>query len=223
MDARDALFVKDAETITQHMRRFQDDIVYFNVDKTTFPVFNAWFADRIRHRYGRNGIINAGVYFGRVDRVLTMYEECIGLCEYFISDEERPGSFEEVVKQVFNKERTDLEIMVASGELVNENYLFGNNPDIDVQRCLSSDQFYIQLLQAMWRNDLIRPDMERRVCAAFDGGFPDIGRWESNGDMPLGTAGILHSPWMFPRDQANYTAKKNKDAWTQWVEEQRLT
>jgi hypothetical protein len=87
---------------------------------------------------------------------------------------------------------------------------------------LQSDQFYVQLLQAMWE-PIIQVDGKRKVFGTFAGGFPTRnadGTWTHNGTMDCTEAGIWHSPWLFPRTKAGDLTVV--DRWTAWATEQRI-
>ena len=223
-DARDAVFVKSRNEIFDLCKHFDDERVWFNVDMPmcTWPVQAEWFASRISLKYGRGGIANSGVYVGRIDRVLELFDRCIALHDFFCSEiESRPGTVEQLIKEA---------VIDMPGSL------FRMKRYSRAETCLASDQFHIQSLQATW-DDLVAVDTERIAFAPFADGWPTrekaetaaaqrgralgernvdcSARLRASGTMPLGTAGILHSPWLFPRHKMN--DESNIDAWTRWA------
>lgn len=223
VDARDVVFIKPLATILKQMQGFSEENVWFNPDRRnrTWPANSRWFAHRISLKYGCDGIANSGLYFGRVERVLDLLARCIDL-SWFLTDETvRPGSIENLIKETIRGDRPDLKFVIGKGDTTTTEYRLGTYPA--AEPFLQSDQFYVQLLQAMW-DDIVQVDIERKVLAGFADGWPSYGidaeglttnGWVSNGSMPLGTAGILHSPWMFPRTKMD--DKNNVDAWTLWA------
>ena len=204
VDARDAVFVKQRDEIIELLEDFDEEKVTFNTDRrmVTWTVRAHWFAQRISLKYGMDGIANSGLYAGRIDRVLEMYDQCIALKRFFNSKEQRPGTVEGVLKQAIRDD---------GGPFTIARYARS-------EQHFESDQFYIQLLQAQW-SDLIAVDIERRVFAGFSDGWPTLANWQSNGTMPLGTAGILHSPWMFHREKMT---PENVAAWEDWARRERI-
>lgn len=206
VDGRDVVFVKNVKTLVKSFSGFDEDKIYFNNNlPAPWPVRARWFQDRIRLRYGYDGTANSGVYVGKIDTVLEMFERCKKLNSFFLSDEQRPGTMEGIVKQALSD--------IETGRRTTPFQI----PSNGINKHLDSDQFYVQLLQSQW-DDTVRVDTERKAFAGFDGGWPSIAEWKSNGTMPLGTAGILHSPYMFPRTKFDET----KDDWESWAVRERL-
>lgn len=205
VDARDVVFVKNVSKIVRLLNKLNPDKVTYNCDEpmTTWPVVAKWFAHRISLKYGTGGMANSGVYFGRIENVLKLLDQCIEINEFFRDENaERPNTVEQLAKDA----------VYGRGKFTMTRYPRG-------ETCFASDQFCVQVLQAMW-NDLVAVDENRIALAPFSGGWPSIKDWQSNGLMPLGTAGILHSPWMFPRDRTN--EPDVKDAWTDWAIKEKI-
>lgn len=201
VDARDVVFVKDVSEIIRLLNSLDPDKVTYNCDEpmTTWPVIAKWFASRIALKYGKGGMANSGVYFGRIDNVLKLLGKCVEINKFFRDENSvRPGTVEQIVKDA---------ICGRHGNFSMRRYPRG-------ETCVASDQFCVQTLQAMW-DDSIAVDEHRRIFAPFSGGWPTLSNWQSNGNMPLGTAGILHSPWLFPRTKMD--DMNNIDAWTRWA------
>ena len=201
-DARDAVFVKSRDEILDLCKRFDDERVWFNADEPmcTWPVRAKWFASRISLKYGWNGIANSGVYVGRINRVLEMFDRCTELHRFLFSKmESKPGSIEQLIKEATNDTKGSRFRMTRYSR---------------AETCRESDQFNVQALQATW-DDIVAVDIDRIALAPFAEGWPTLSNWQSNGSMPLGTAGILHSPWLFPRSKMD--DPENVDAWTTWA------
>ena len=187
-DARDVVFIKNRREIFSLLVDADDEKVLFALDNKlrTWPFTRIWFAHRIALKFGNDGILNSGCYVGRIDRVLELLSECKRLHEVLCTGKVKPATIEGMLHAEIRPEH------------------------------LNSDQFHLHAVQALW-SDLIAVDVERRVFACFKGGFPLIKtapELGSNGEMPLGTAGILHSPWMLHRDEK---VPEAKDAWRHWA------
>jgi hypothetical protein len=187
-DARDVVFIKPKPAIFSLLNDADDEKVLFALDNKlqTWPMPKTWLAHRIALKFGIDGIANSGCYAGRIDRVIALLSECMRIhCSLELGDVQQPS----IESMLYN-------------EIVPE--------------YLSSDQFHIHAVQALWSN-LIAVDHRRQVFACFKDGFPRIKtspELGSNGSMPWGEAGILHSPWMLHRkDQTVESAK----AWRQWA------
>ena len=217
VDARDVVFVKPKEILLRQMNGFPEDSVWFNSDRRmrTWTANARWFAHRISLKYGYDGMANSGMYFGSVERILDMLNRCVTLSCFLTSEEQRPGTIEQLVKETIRGKRPELKFEIGKGETTTTEYNIGTYDEAEPH--LQSDQFYIQMLQAMW-DDIVQVDVERKVLAGFADGWPSIRNWRSNGSMPLGTAGILHSPWMFPRTKIDET----QDAWEEWAYRERI-
>lgn len=200
VDARDVVFVKNIEEIIRLLNKLDPDKITYNCDEpmTTWPVVAKWFAHRIALKYGSGGMANSGVYFGRIENVIKLLEKHIEINTFFRDENTaRPYTVEQLAKDA----------IYGRGRFTMTRYPRG-------ETCFASDQFCVQVLQAMW-DDAIAVDEKRLVFAPFSGGWPTLVDWQSNGNMTLGTAGIFHSPWMFPRTKMN--EPNVVDAWTAWA------
>jgi hypothetical protein len=173
-DARDVVFIKPKQTILTLLGEVDEEKVLFALDNKlrTWPMNKIWLVQRITLRYGIDGIINSGCFAGRIDRIIELLTECVRIHENLVSAKIIPHTIEAMIY-------AELE-----------------------DKYLDSDQFHFHIVQAKWSN-LIDIDVNRRVFACFRDGFPLIKtapELGSNGTMPIGTAGILHSPWMLHRD-----------------------
>jgi len=205
-DARDAVFVKERDEILALCRQFDDERVWFNADKPMYPwpVQAAWFASRIALKYGAAGIANSGVYAGRIDRILELWNRCIDIHCFFSGNESKPGSIEQLIKEAIND---------TPGSRFRMSRCSG------AEACLGSDQFHVQVLQAKW-DDIVAVDTNRTAFAAFSDDWPTLSNRQCSGLMPLGTAGILHSPWLFPRTKMH--EPNNADGWRQWAVREKI-
>lgn len=186
-DARDVVFIKPLEEILASINKLDLNKVWFNVDKPrTWPFQARWFDDEVAKHYGRDGVVNAGCYVGRIEKVLTLLEECVQL-------------HSQLLDPYFNAN-------AVVSRLVQEMQ----------PRYLQDDQYHLQVLQALG-SSTIAVDKERRVFACFDGAFHAIKSAPERGNagsMPIGDAGILHSPWMLSRSDANL---ENQTRWRNWA------
>lgn len=217
VDARDVVFVKPKAYLFRKMNEFSERHVWFNLDRRmkTWTANARWFAHRIALKYGYDGIANSGMYFGSVRRVLDMLNRCMELSRFLTGEERRPGRIEQLVKETIRGTRPEMKFEIGKGDTTTTAYSIGTY--IGAEPHLQSDQFYIQLLQAMW-DDIVQVDVERKVLAGFADGWPTLSDGQSNGSMPLGTAGILHSPWMFPRTKIDET----KNDWEDWARREKI-
>ena len=187
-DSRDVVYVKPKREILSLLADASDEKVLFALDNRfrTWPMQKTWLAHRIALKYGFDGVLNSGCYAGRIDHVIELFSECIRIHEILVTGNRSMNS---VLKMVHNELKPE--------------YLY-------------SDQFHLHVAQALW-SDRIAVDEPRKVFACFKGGFPPLKtgpQLGSCGEMPLGTAGILHSPWMLHRDKHS---KKDMNAWRNWA------
>lgn len=187
-DARDVVFVASHEEILERLGRLDENKVTFALDNKlrTWPMNKVWLAHRISLKYGIDGIVNSGCYAGRIDKVIELLTECVRIHDALVSGVVEMPSIEAMVQRELKPEY------------------------------LNSDQFHLHVAQALW-SELIAVDVERTAFACFKGGFPRIRtapEFGSNGEMPIGTAGILHSPWMLHRRDATEDHVKQ---WRQWA------
>ena len=186
-DARDVVFVKSQKEIFKLLNSFDDDKVWFNADKPrTWPFQARWFVRAIERTYGAGNIANSGCYVGRIENVISLLRDCVQLHSRLVEQKPDKGTIEALL----------INEMKAS--------------------YLQDDQYHIQALQALGSSK-IAIDKDRQVFACFDGGFPLLKTAPekgSNGTMPLGTAGILHSPWMLMRSNRN---PENLIRWRHWA------
>lgn len=187
-DSRDVVFIKSREAILSLLDDADDEKVLFSLDNKlrTWPMERIWLAHRIALKFGIDGIVNSGCYAGRTDRVVEMLTECIRIHDTLVSGAVESNTIES--------------LLLAEVE----------------KRHLSSDQFHLHAMQALW-SDLVDVDVRRRVFACFRDEYPPVKTAPhlcDNGTMPLGTAGILHSPWMLHRDDHR---PETESAWKEWA------
>lgn len=189
-DSRDVVYIKPAETLLDNLRMFDDEKVLFMANQMhPWPMRIKWLSEKIVRKFGPDGFANSGCCAGRIDTYLKLLDECVSLHERLLTGQ-----------------------ISGSGD---ERNIF-----LKMQRSyLDSDQFHIQTLQVL-RAELISVDTGRKVFAGFDGGYPLLKTAPergSNGIMPLGDAGILHSPWMFSRENRSADAI---DEWKKWAKDE---
>ena len=186
-DARDVVFIKPLKEILSQINTLDENKVWFNADKPQcWPLQSHWFTNEIKQRFGQDGIVNSGCYVGRIENVISLLRDCVQLHSRLVEQKPDKGTIEALL----------INEMKAS--------------------YLQDDQYHIQALQALGSSK-IAIDKDRQVFACFDGGFPLLKTAPekgSNGTMPLGTAGILHSPWMLMRSNRN---PENLIRWRHWA------
>ena len=199
-DARDVVFVDSADAILQKYNSMNVVGVLFNANSFcgTWPCEIESYTDTIVRKYGGRGVINAGVYIGRIDDVITLIEDSI-----MVIDCVRSGQYEPSLRSSL------------SSELISN---FRENRS----KYTNSDQFAIQTLQFL-SHPLIKADTDKELLAVFGEKYPFVKErrprncyavdWSCLGDdFYIGNAKVLHSPWL----------SKNRVAWNTWIREEVL-
>lgn len=190
-DARDAVYIKPQKSILNSLRPFKDgQVLLMTNQRHPWPLQTQWFAEEIIRNFGADGYVNSGCCAGHIDTYIKLLDECIALHERLESGDVRDENEKRILSCVHKSH-------------------------------LDSDQFHIQAMQILCPK-LIAVDTECRVFAGFTGKFPRLKTAPElyvNGSMPLGTAGILHSPWMFMR---NNQTQENISRWRKWAEQEEI-
>ena len=199
-DARDVVFVDTTDAILEKYNSMNIDGVLFNANSFcgTWPCEVESYTDSIVRQYGGRGVVNSGVYIGRISDVISLIEDAII-----------------VINGVRNEDYSNALFSFLPDELIND---FNKNKN----KYSNSDQFAIQTLQFL-SHPLIKSDNEKELFAVFGEKYPFVKDrkpknnyavdWYCLGDDSyIGDAKVLHSPWL----------SKNKIAWRTWIREEVL-
>ncbi len=175
VDARDVLFLDGAEAIHEELGKFDRKQVLFAacMTKEAWPYRPSWFTERIKERFGSDGILNAGCFGGEVGAVLELVDECLAIRSRFQAGCPR---------------------QVENGETSLEETIFEETGT----SLMNDDQFFFQLLQAKG-SARIAVDTEKKLFAVFGKGWPEWHQREGQDPKQQWTicnARIIHSPWL---------------------------
>lgn len=174
-DVRDTVYVDTAEHILQAYNESEISGVLFNTDRTgcCWPCDSQEIRDRIAKQYGNTGIVNSGLFCGKIEQILTLFRQAIDLHDAYICD-----NFGHPILAAFNEKTQD--VLRANRKIY--------------QR---SDQFFLQLLQAAG-SSIIQTDKEKKLLSLFTR-FPSVCNRDASLNLAnkaeIGSAKILHSPW----------------------------
>lgn len=199
-DARDVVFVDTPESILQRYNSMKVCGVLFNANSFcgTWPCEVIHYTNTIVQIYGGRGVVNSGVYIGKIRDVLTLIQDSIRIIACVRND-----TFNSSLLSAFTPE------IITNFKENKETYT-------------NSDQFAIQTLQYL-SHPLIKVDKEKEIFAVFGEKYPFVHErhprrcyavdWSVLGDdCYIGNACILHSPWL----------SKNRTAWITWIKEEVL-
>jgi hypothetical protein len=201
VDARDVVFIKPAEQLYTALSQLPDDKITMNRCRDMpFPYRTKWLQSRINLKFP--WMANSGVYFGSRDIIMRYLDDTISLHDYFVSDETRDGTIEQLLKQGI---AGDQRYMVTD-PLITNRYKF-----------VDDDQFYYQILQAQWQ-DYLQCDFGWHIFA-----MPEIYPDFINGKLPpkiTETSCLIHGCLVDYRQVGN--KKSDGGEWKDWAERQGL-
>lgn len=197
-DARDVVFVDSADNILNAYNSMNITGVLFNANSFcgTWPCEDSNYTETIINKFGGRGVINSGVYIGRIVDVIALINDSIKIIESVMSE-----NYNAYGANTFSSN------LIRDFKIHKEKYT-------------NSDQFAIQTLQYL-SHPLLSVDKNKELFAVFGEKFPFVHErkqrncyavdWSVLGDdCYIGNAKILHSPWL----------SKNRIAWNTWIKEE---
>ena len=178
LDCRDTLFTASEPEIVRRYCEIMssDDAILFNADifGHMWPLWDDRLREKIISIHGPNGLANAGLAVGRIDRYIKLCDKVLEIRDQF----KKGGFGNEIMRHIY----TRLE----------------NEPNFQrrLNRFLNDDQFLIQIASTEYP-ELIKVDSEKRLLAAFRGKCREIsqrGHENPHRGNTICDALVLHYP-----------------------------
>jgi hypothetical protein len=170
-DCADVVFVKPCQEILDRFNRIYTGGVLFNCDYdgVMWPLTDPMLLWHISTNYGRNGIVNAGVYCGLISDIIQLLEQILDVREQIIKKDYR-----QLCTKIFSASQ--------SSQYYNKVYDSKGN-------LIDDDQWLLHIMQCEV-NPLIKTDKYKQLFALVDSiGSKPTSVYDRN---CLGGAGILH-------------------------------
>lgn len=155
LDCRDTLFTATAPEIVERYHAIcpEDNAILFNADifGHMWPLWNDRLREKIISIHGPNGLANAGLAIGRIDRYIALCEKVLEIRDQFKDG----GLDNEIMRHVYTRIESE------------------PNFSRRLKRFLNDDQFLIQIASTEYP-ELIKVDSEKRLLAAFRGKCREI-------------------------------------------------
>ena len=149
----------------------------FNTGRLSYcwPCDEREVIQKVVFNYGNRGVVNSGLFCGKIERILELFRQAAELYGAYIND-----NFEHPVLCVFSED--------MKGVLRKNRGVYRK-----------SDQFFLQLLQTAG-NSIIQVDKDKHLLALFADKYPYMHNREHSRNFAdleyVGRASVLHSPWM---------------------------
>ncbi|HBT78497.1 MAG TPA: hypothetical protein DEB39_16580 [Planctomycetaceae bacterium] len=217
LDARDVVFAAPVQSILDEFNLIYRGGVLFNADlkDKLWPLDATEMRWRIKSIHGANGIANSGVYCGEIAQVISLWDRLSALRDQLVT--EMPAEWVARLAVDIKEYKEDRrfrhyltgDFSRASGS-VSDGTEYTSPLSTITRDLMFDDQLFVQIAQ-MDAGYPICVDTGKQLLACFDEEFPKVAdRDEKEYDnvKSIGTAKILHSPWM----------SRYADDWKAWIE-----